>query len=190
MRRWRISTATSSSCRPSLVLSARCTSGSSKAKGSPPTSSRSVWRPVRRGLRTRPRIRPRAGRDHLGAVLASLCAVLRLPVRDGHLRCACPGAWSARGRPGRRGPVPRLPARGWVCVSARRPARRRRRPHVLGGGPGDVRRPGLARRQARGADGVKWVTRERPKTDRIACPWLILRFVDPEAELRGSASVR
>jgi hypothetical protein len=29
---------------------------------------------------------------------------------------------------------------------------------------------------------VKWVTRERPKTDRIACPWLILRFVDPEAE--------
>jgi hypothetical protein len=29
---------------------------------------------------------------------------------------------------------------------------------------------------------VKWVTRERPKTDRIACPWLILRFIDPDAE--------
>ena len=29
---------------------------------------------------------------------------------------------------------------------------------------------------------MKWVTRERPKTDRIACPWLIRRFVDPEAE--------
>ena len=29
---------------------------------------------------------------------------------------------------------------------------------------------------------VKWVTRERPKTDRIACPWLIRRFIDPEAE--------
>lgn len=29
---------------------------------------------------------------------------------------------------------------------------------------------------------MKWVTRERPKIDRIACPWLILRFVDPEAE--------
>jgi hypothetical protein len=28
---------------------------------------------------------------------------------------------------------------------------------------------------------VKWVTRERPKTDRIACPWLIRRFIDPEA---------
>ena len=29
---------------------------------------------------------------------------------------------------------------------------------------------------------MKWVTRERPKTDRIACPWLILRFIDPGAE--------
>jgi hypothetical protein len=29
---------------------------------------------------------------------------------------------------------------------------------------------------------VKWVTRERPKVDRIACPWLITRFVDREAE--------
>ena len=27
-----------------------------------------------------------------------------------------------------------------------------------------------------------WVTRERPKIDRIACPWLIVRFVDPDAE--------
>jgi hypothetical protein len=30
---------------------------------------------------------------------------------------------------------------------------------------------------------TKWVTRERPKIDRIACPWLILRFIDPKAEL-------
>ena len=29
---------------------------------------------------------------------------------------------------------------------------------------------------------MKWVTRERAKVDRIACPWLIKRFVDPEAE--------
>jgi len=29
---------------------------------------------------------------------------------------------------------------------------------------------------------VKWVTRERPKTDRIACPWLIANFIDPDAE--------
>lgn len=28
---------------------------------------------------------------------------------------------------------------------------------------------------------MKWITRERPKIDRIACPWLIKRFVDTEA---------
>jgi hypothetical protein len=33
-----------------------------------------------------------------------------------------------------------------------------------------------------GSSEMKWVTRERPKVDRIACPWLIKRFVDPEAE--------
>lgn len=27
---------------------------------------------------------------------------------------------------------------------------------------------------------MKWVTRARPKTDRIACPWLIRRFIDPD----------
>lgn len=30
---------------------------------------------------------------------------------------------------------------------------------------------------------MKWITRERPKIDRIACPWLILRFIDKEAEI-------
>ncbi len=30
---------------------------------------------------------------------------------------------------------------------------------------------------------MRWVTRERPKTDRIACPWLIRRFIDNEAEI-------
>jgi hypothetical protein len=29
---------------------------------------------------------------------------------------------------------------------------------------------------------MKWVTRERPQVDRIACPWLIKRFVDRDAE--------
>jgi hypothetical protein len=29
---------------------------------------------------------------------------------------------------------------------------------------------------------MKWITRARPKTDRIACPWLIRRFIDPDAE--------
>ncbi len=29
---------------------------------------------------------------------------------------------------------------------------------------------------------MKWVTREDAKVDRIACPWLVRRFVDPDAE--------
>ncbi|MDA1101282.1 MAG: chromate resistance protein [Proteobacteria bacterium] len=29
----------------------------------------------------------------------------------------------------------------------------------------------------------RWVTRERPKIDRLACPWFIRRFLDPEAEI-------
>ena len=29
---------------------------------------------------------------------------------------------------------------------------------------------------------MKWITRERPKIDRIGCPWLIKNFVDKEAE--------
>jgi hypothetical protein len=29
---------------------------------------------------------------------------------------------------------------------------------------------------------MKWITRERPKIDRLACPWLIKKFIDPRAE--------
>jgi hypothetical protein len=29
---------------------------------------------------------------------------------------------------------------------------------------------------------MQWITRERPKIDRIACPWLVARFIDREAE--------
>ena len=32
------------------------------------------------------------------------------------------------------------------------------------------------------AQASRWVTRERPKIDRIACPWLIRRFIDPDAQ--------
>lgn len=38
----------------------------------------------------------------------------------------------------------------------------------------------LPSRNAEGA--TLWVTRHRPKVDRIACPWLIRRFIDPKAE--------
>jgi rhodanese-related sulfurtransferase len=41
---------------------------------------------------------------------------------------------------------------------------------------------GLPTRRTIGATPGKWVTRERPKIDRIACPWLIRRFIDPQAE--------
>ena len=29
---------------------------------------------------------------------------------------------------------------------------------------------------------MKWITRERPKSNRIACPWLIARFIDKTPE--------
>jgi hypothetical protein len=29
---------------------------------------------------------------------------------------------------------------------------------------------------------MNWITRERPKIDRVACPWLILRFIDAQAD--------
>jgi hypothetical protein len=29
---------------------------------------------------------------------------------------------------------------------------------------------------------MRWITRERVKVDRVACPWLIKKFIDPEAE--------
>ena len=39
----------------------------------------------------------------------------------------------------------------------------------------------LPMRGKRDTEPRSWVTRERPKIDRIACPWLIRRFIDPEA---------
>jgi hypothetical protein len=62
-----------------------------------------------------------------------------------------------------------------------------RRAEVLHGGHAAWRDAGLplvpwARIPPRGPDGATlWVTRSRPKIDRIACPWLIRRFVDPMA---------
>ena len=35
---------------------------------------------------------------------------------------------------------------------------------------------------------MKWVTRERPKIDRIACPWLVRRFIDKDPEFLYVAS--
>jgi hypothetical protein len=40
----------------------------------------------------------------------------------------------------------------------------------------------IGRSKIKGDKAMKWVTRARPKVDRVACPWLIKRFVDPQAE--------
>jgi rhodanese-related sulfurtransferase len=52
----------------------------------------------------------------------------------------------------------------------------------LEGGIAAWRAAGLPTRRNLGAVGNKWVTREHPKIDRIACPWLISRFINPLAE--------
>jgi rhodanese-related sulfurtransferase len=52
----------------------------------------------------------------------------------------------------------------------------------LAGGIGEWTESGLPTRRKTEPTTQQWVTRERPKIDRIACPWLIRRFVDPEAE--------
>jgi rhodanese-related sulfurtransferase len=52
----------------------------------------------------------------------------------------------------------------------------------LEGGIADWKAAGLPTRRKRDASENKWVTREHPKIDRIACPWLISRFVNPEAD--------
>jgi rhodanese-related sulfurtransferase len=52
----------------------------------------------------------------------------------------------------------------------------------LDGGFAGWTRKGLPTRRNIGKTPGKWITRERPKIDRIACPWLIRRFIDPSAE--------
>jgi rhodanese-related sulfurtransferase len=54
--------------------------------------------------------------------------------------------------------------------------------NFLEGGIADWTKQGLPTRRNIGANPSKWVTREHPKIDRIACPWLIRRFIDPNAE--------
>jgi rhodanese-related sulfurtransferase len=52
----------------------------------------------------------------------------------------------------------------------------------LEGGIGGWNELRLPTRRKRDASENKWVTREHPKIDRIACPWLISRFIKPDAE--------
>jgi rhodanese-related sulfurtransferase len=56
---------------------------------------------------------------------------------------------------------------------------------VLEGGMEAWLRAGFATVKARpdlnAPGGSRWITRERPKIDRLACPWLVRRFIDPDA---------
>jgi len=59
--------------------------------------------------------------------------------------------------------------------------------YLQGGIEGLVERglPTIRKRPDLGVTGEmpsRWITRERPKIDRIACPWLVRRFIDPAAE--------
>jgi rhodanese-related sulfurtransferase len=54
--------------------------------------------------------------------------------------------------------------------------------NFLEGGIANWTEQGLPTRRNIGATPSKWVTREHPKIDRIAGPWLIRRFIDPNAE--------
>src|SRR5947207_4417419 len=97
-------------------------------------------------------------------------------------------------------PVPMVVGKGW-SRSARLALLRRARSFVTIDGAFFLRlncEKSRAGRQRSGADTcgnlskltlvvfreltMKWITRERPKIDRIACPWLIQRFIDREAE--------
>ena len=49
---------------------------------------------------------------------------------------------------------------------------------LAAGLPSIRKRPDLG---VTGEQGSRWITRERPKIDRIACPWLVRRFIDPQA---------
>ena len=52
----------------------------------------------------------------------------------------------------------------------------------LEGGIEDWREQGLPLTVKAAGSATRWVTRERPKIDRIACPWLVRRFVDANAQ--------
>lgn len=56
---------------------------------------------------------------------------------------------------------------------------------LAGREPGAEEIPAVSREDYRGR---RWVTRPRPHVDRLACAWLIRRFLDPEAEIRYADS--
>ncbi|MDX8348863.1 sulfurtransferase/chromate resistance protein [Cognatiyoonia sp. IB215446] len=91
-----------------------------------------------------------------------IAALLDLPM-DTKIVCVC-----QKGRKLSHGVAAHLRTRGYEA-------------EVLEGGNEAWRRTGFPRIPAQAIPGDVWVTRHRPKIDRIACPWLIRRFVDAKA---------
>src|SRR6266511_2260618 len=82
----------------------------------------------------------------------------------------------------RPGPADRLPGPPERHLRADHPLRHHRRLPQPQRPARHLRHPRRRRRYPQGA-AMKWVTRARPKTDRIACPWLMRRFIDPQTEI-------
>jgi rhodanese-related sulfurtransferase len=114
-------------------------------------------------LAARPRLIPGALRgdpykvDEWGRTLPRTRAVVAYCKRGGKVSCAVADALTGIGYPAfiLEGGVEAWSAAGHPTVKAR----------------ADLNAPGASR----------WVTRERPKIDRLACPWLVRRFIDPRA---------
>ena len=105
-----------------------------------------------------------------GAVWHDHMSAGQLPLRPGNHRLLRPRPQCQRDRRGK------AAAGGREACGCLRAALRRFA--AAGRAAGEERRE-----RCRGASGAPsvWVTRERPKIDRIACPWLIRRFIDPFA---------
>jgi MFS family permease len=72
-----------------------------------------------------------------------------------------------------------------LAMERRLPAQHQQTPRVVPAGPVVHPAPVASRQRiisVPGGAAVKWITREHPRVDRVACPWLIERFVDTEAE--------
>jgi hypothetical protein len=83
-----------------------------------------------------------------------------------------------------RGAIPTSPAGKFICPGVAGRAECRRARAALGGFASAqilIGRCG-ARMQGKMEDRMKWITREHVKVDRVACPWLIKKFVDRDAE--------
>jgi rhodanese-related sulfurtransferase len=103
----------------------------------------------------------------------------------GALRCPPDEIAAWRGNPPPNGPVVVYCVHGHAVSQGATEMLRGRGidARYLVGGITQWRERHLPTRRRTGPVARQWVTRERPKIDRIACPWLIRRFIEPDAGL-------